>query len=240
MKPFDYYEVADADEEHIQALLKQLPHIPGRIDIRMRLALQMQMTSKYFFVGFMALTFMAVSMIANLSIPKQLPYMYVYLGAYSIMITLLIIPEILRSKIYHCEEIERSCKFSYVQILYSRIMLFSLLLIVAGAGLSLYASTMYEVSFLHMYIMILLLQSSSFLISEGLYLLCRQKDIRILLLLQLLVSLLLLEFVLPYVINMSAQLELGILVIASMFLFFVSNKVWKEILSDETLCIEFN
>lgn len=238
MKPFDYYEIEDASEEQITAMLSRLPRIAVKARWRDQLSLQIRMTPWYFYGGFLLFTIGCAVQISTLDFTNEIENLMLYLGVYVMLITLLMLPELMRSSVYQCEELERSCKFSYLQILFTRMVLFVTTLMLSGALFALSASSRYELSFFKIYLFMLTFIVCALLISEALYLLIRGRDHRLLMILYAAVSLGLLEIGIPIVKHLSVVSDLCLLLVLCVLLSFLSKKLWKEVVSNETFRIE--
>lgn len=240
MNPFDEYDVADANEEHLQVLLSKLPPVMVKTSWRNQISLQLRITPWYFYICFIILTYWCVKQLSNYHSIYDRQKLFISLGIYIIAIVLLMLSEIMRSSCFHCEEIERSCRFNYAQILFTRIVTFAFILIVVAGLFAISTSNLFEITFIHQYALILFLIASSFLLSETLFILMKIKDYRVLLGLQMVTSFILLMVGMPYLMAFSQNNVFFLLMISCILLYFMTKKSWRELKNNETFSNEFD
>ncbi len=129
-KILDYYMVKDAPQDEIEQFLQRLPmqkKIPSALD---QMKLQWKCIPKYYMLLLFALTAFTIYFLFDRSREQ-----YSSEGIWEITMYYLIgflvitIPQFLRSEEFQMEELERSCRYSYIQILFTRIRMFACLFI---------------------------------------------------------------------------------------------------------------
>lgn len=129
-KILDYYTVKDAPQDEIEQFLQTLPlqnKAPRAWD---QMKLQWKCIPKYYILLLFILTAFTIYYLFH-----RTPEQYNREGIWEITMYYLIgflvitIPQFLRSGEFQMEELERSCRYSYIQILFTRIRMFACLFI---------------------------------------------------------------------------------------------------------------
>lgn len=129
-KILDYFTVEDAPQDEIEQFLQTLPvrrKAPGAWD---QMKLQWKCIPKYYMLLIFVLTAFTIYFLFHRTREQ-----YNSEGIWEITMYYLIgflvitIPQFLRSEEFQMEELERSCRYSYIQILFTRIRMFACLFI---------------------------------------------------------------------------------------------------------------
>lgn len=155
---FDYYKVKNASPVEIEKTIHMLPKIKKSLSWYSNLGLQLFITPKYYFVSLITITLFFLHKlytdVASNDMTKSVCYLYICF--YITCIIALTIPEIYRGHEYKMEEMERTCRYHYVQILFVRMVLFISLIFMAISVFALGFATIYSLSFIQSLIMLLL------------------------------------------------------------------------------------
>lgn len=240
---FSYYQVEDANEEHLKELLDQLPPVKKKASLSSQLYLQWKTTPLYVYILFLVL-WILFSLYIHAIIPqhdmtpKEMDAVYYVLCLYMSSQVLLMLPQMVRSQLYGCEELERSCTFHYIQLLCYRILLFSALLLCSGSIATILIVHYVPLPFLKVYSLMLETLMLSISLTELMLLLVKQRDLKIMMLLYIFSSMMVMILILPNLLREDLFSNGVVLLIGMLFAGMLSKKIWKEIKEYEIISPE--
>lgn len=222
-----YYKVEDAEEKHVQELLQHLPKVKRKTNVFTQVYLQWKITPFYFYIIFLLLLWACMKVLNRYDIEKQIFDIYFTMFLYMTSNVLLMIPEMLRSQIYQCAEIEKTCKYNMIQILCYRLILFTTMLLLSVCMIAFYTSSIYPLSFIRLFSFMICSLQLTFLLTGCLYLICKINDVKIMILVYAGCSLLVSCLILPKLMMSSLYGIIFCLIISFICICILMKRLWK-------------
>ena len=167
-----YYEVEDAEEKHVQDLIQHLPKVKRKTNVFAQVYLQWKITPFYFYIIFLLLLCVCITLLQGYDVKKQIFNIYFTMFLYMTSNVLLMIPEMMRSQIYQCTEIEKTCKYNMIQILCYRLILFTTMLLVSVCMITFYTSRIYPLSFIRLFALMICNLQLTLLLKQNVFVAC--------------------------------------------------------------------
>ncbi|QNM12263.1 hypothetical protein [[Eubacterium] hominis] len=224
-----YYEVEDAEEKHVQDLIQQLPKVKRKTNVFAQVYLQWKITPFYFYIIFLLLLCVCITLLQGYDVKKQIFNIYFTMFLYMTSNVLLMIPEMMRSQIYQCAKIEKTCKYNMVQILCYRLILFTTMLLVSVCMITFYTSRIYPLSFIRLFALMICNLQLTLLLTVCLYLMWKINDVKIMILIYTGCSLLISCLILPKLIISSIYGITFCLIISFICICILIKRLWKGI-----------
>lgn len=237
----DYYEVKDAPQKEIDKTIKALPQIIKKPSIFTGMKIQVLITPKYYYALLLLLTISIFKILLSNSqiyFSNSIDSYYRIIIFYLIIVILITIPEIDRSHMYKMEEIERSCRFHYVHLLFQRLTLIAILLFAISLIITIVCANMYSIPFLS--ITGIIFTPLIFIIQLTLFTLriLKIRNTIYTILVFTFISMISMIFIVPWVIINHTLINLVLILILGLITFNNIKKILKEVKENETFSIE--
>ena len=141
-----------------------------------------------FYIIFLLLLCVCITLLQGYDVKKQIFNIYFTMFLYMTSNVLLMIPEMMRSQIYQCAEIEKTCKYNMVQILCYRLILFTTMLLVSVCMITFYTSRIYPLSFIRLFALMICNLQLTLLLTVCLYLMWKINDVKIMILYRMFIT----------------------------------------------------
>lgn len=238
----DYYEVKDASQDEVEKVIQMLPKVNKAPSLATKLKLQVFITPKYYYVLFVLLTMVIINQLNSYIISSYLydetNSFYTAIIIYLIAIITLTIPEINRSHMYKMEEIERSCRYHYIQLLFQRVTMFSFIILMLAVVLSIWSAKSYSISLLTscgiVFTPILMITQITLIIYKLAHIISTISRI----IAFVTVSVLCMILFVPFIMSNQTIVNLSLIMIFIITLQYYIRKLLKEAKTNETFSVE--